>query len=226
MSAPARLTRSDLERFPRTPLGKPSALKPSVWRVETPQGPVVVKDVGASGAATRWLARWLLARERRVLERLEGLEGVPHLEAVIDADAIALTWLAGQPLDGEAFARQPRELVQQLERLTGQLHERGVFHLDLHQRKNLLVDSDGRLELVDFGAALAPGPIVRALLGWLLRAVDRQAAYKYLARFAPDALTEEEARAVLRQRALRRLWPFSRPGRGRREEQAARRRLG
>ena len=43
---------------------------------------------------------------------------------------------------------------------------------------------------------------------------------------ATDALTEEEARAVLRQRALRRLWPFSRPGRGRREEQAARRRLG
>jgi predicted Ser/Thr protein kinase len=226
MSASAQLTRSDLERSARTPLGKPSALKPSVWRVETPDGPLVVKDASTSAVAVRWLARWLLARERRILERLGGVEGVPQLEAVVDRDAFALTLLPGRPLDGETFAGRPRELIQQLTEITRQLHERGVFHLDLHQRKNLLVDEAGRLQLVDFGAAVAPGRVVRALLGPALRAADRQAAYKYLARFAPEALTEEEARAVLRQRALRRLWPFSRPGRGQREEQAARRRLG
>jgi len=224
MSSPGALTRSDLERLPRTPLREPSALKPSVWRVETAGGPLVVKDVRTSGRTTRWIARWLMGRERRVLERLAPLEGVPHLEAVVDADAIALTCLPGRTLDAETFARRPRELAGQLAELTGRLHALGVFHLDLHQRKNLLVDDGGRLHLVDFGAALAPGPVVRTLLGPLLRAVDRQAATKYLARFAPDALTEEEARAVLRQRALRRLWPFSRPSR--REGEAARRRLG
>jgi predicted Ser/Thr protein kinase len=224
MSAPGSLSRHDLERLPRTALRTPSAWKPSVWRVETAQGPVVVKDVRTSPRPTRWVARWLLARERRVLERLAPLEGVPHLEAVVDADAIALTFLPGRTLDGETFASRPRELVAQLDELTGRLHALGVFHLDLHQRKNLLIDDAGRLHLVDFGAALAPGPVGRALLGPLLRAVDRQAAMKFLARFAPEALTDEEARAVLRQRAVRRLWPFKRPSR--REGRAARRRLG
>jgi len=224
MSAATSLSRAELERLPRAPLREPSALKPSVWRVETPQGPLVVKDVRTSGRATRWVARWLLARERRVLERLAPLEGVPHLEAVVDGDAIALTWLPGQPLDRETFAERPRELADQLLELADRLHALGVFHLDLHQRKNLLVDEAGRLHLVDFGAAVAPGRLVRALLGRLLRSVDRQAANKYLARFAPHELTDEEARATVRQRALRRLWPFSRSSDH--ESKAARRRLG
>jgi len=223
MIPPGPLTRSDLERLPRTSMGKPSAFKPAVWRVETPQGPLVVKDVRHSGWATRWIARWLLGRERRVLERLAPLAGVPHLEGVIDADAIALTLLPGRTLTAELFKQDPRELVTQLFALTDQLHALGVFHLDLHQRRNLLVDEDGQLHLVDFGAAIAPGRLVRALLGRLLRHVDRQAAYKFLARFCPEELTDDEARAVLRQRSLRRLWPLSRPSR--REEQAARRRL-
>ena len=71
--------------------------------------------------------------------------------------------------------------------------------------------------------AVAPGPVLRALFGRLLRYADRQAASKYLARFTPDLLTEEEARAVLRGRALRKLWFFTRSGRT--ESDGARRRL-
>ena len=223
MSAPATLARSELERLPRQQLGRPSALKPAVWRVEAPGGALVVKDVRHSPLALRWFARWMLRRERRILARLEAVHGVPHLAATIDRDAIALTWVEGRTLDKWIFRERPRDLVEQLRDLTEELHAVGVFHLDLRQRNNLLVDDQGRLSIVDFGAAVAPGWITRAVFGRFLSYTDYQAALKFLARFTPEELTEEEARAVLHQRALRRLWPFV--PMSKRERRAARQRL-
>jgi len=195
-----------------------------VWRVETPAAVLVVKDVRHSPRSTRWIARLLLQRERRILARLAAVEGVPHLAGAIDRDAIALTWVAGRTLDKWSFRQRPRELIEQLRVLTESLHAAGVFHLDLHQRNNLLVDERGRLSIVDFGAAIAPGPVTRALFGRYLRFTDLHAAHKFLARFTPEELTEEEARAVLHHGLLRRLWPFSL--KRARERRAASRRLG
>jgi hypothetical protein len=203
------LSREEFERLPRTALGKRSTFKPAVWRVETPSGPVVVKDAGENRIGTRWLARWLIARESAVLRRLAALDGVPRIVGTIHRDAIVLNLVAGRTLDARMFRERPRAVFEQIVELTRRLHAVGVFHLDMHQRKNLLVDDEGRLHLVDFGASLAPGPIVRALLGPALRHADHQAAYKYMARYAPEALTDEEARTVLRHRRVRSLWPFS-----------------
>ncbi len=224
MSVPAGLTRADLERLPRQLLSRHSAIKPSVWRVDASGGPVIVKDVRGQSLPLRWLARWLLSRERRVLEHLAGMQRVPQVLGKVDRDAIALSLLPGHPLDAQTFQSSPRELVGQLRDLIEELHARGVFHLDLHQRKNLLVDDSGKLQLLDFGAAVVPGPLVRALAGRLLRWIDRQSILKFLARFAPEMLTREEALAVLRYGAVRRLWPFT--THRRKGEQAARQRLG
>jgi len=223
MSPLPQLTREDLDHLPRQPLGKHSAFRPAVWRVETPSGPVVVKDAGDKGLGTRWLARWLIARERRILERLGSFEGVPHLVGTIRRDAIVLSFLPGQPLDARRFREQPRAIFEQLLELTRRLHEVGVFHLDLHQRKNLLLDEQGRVHLVDFGAAVAPGRFLRVIFGNALRHADRQAAFKYMARFAPEGLSDDEARSVLRYRRIRWLWPFT--PHSRRESRAARVRL-
>ncbi len=223
MSALAVLSRGDLSRWPRHPLGKPSPFKPSVWRVETPEGPIVVKDARHVGLSTRWVARWLVARERKILERLGPVEGVPHLTASTDPDCIALSLVPGQPLDERLFRERPREIVAQLLELTQRLHAHGVFHLDLHQRKNVLVDGEGRLHLVDFGAAVAPGRVLRFFFGGVLDYADRQAAYKYLARFTPEELSEAEARAVVRYGRLRWLWPFA--PHSRRPQASARARL-
>lgn len=209
MNGEPTLSRAELERLPRELLSRPSPFKASTWRVETPAGTRIVKDARHLGAATRWIARWLLARELRVLERVAGLERVPGLLGSIDRDAIALTFTPGKPLDAESFRERPRELAEQLLAVIEAMHARGVFHLDLHQRKNLLIDEAGRLCILDFGAALAPPRLVRFLVGWYLRWVDRHAAVKFLARFAPHVLTAEEARSVLRYGVLRRFWPFT-----------------
>jgi predicted Ser/Thr protein kinase len=155
---------------------------------------------------------------------LIGFEGVPQLVGTIRREAIVLSFVPGEPLDAGKFRERPRAVFEQILELTRRLHEVGVFHLDLHQRKNLLVDEGGRVHLVDFGAAVALGPVARSIVGGILRHADRQAAFKYMARFAPEGLSEEEAKSVLRYRRLRKLWPFT--PHSRREGRAAKMRLG
>ena len=221
---PPAWSREDYRSRERHLLSRGSRLKPAVWRVEGPAGPVAVFDCAELPRASRRLARWLLRRERLALERLEGVAGVPQMVARIDRDAFAISWLEGQPLDRGTFQRDPHGLAGQLRSILAGIHARRVYHLDLRQRQNLLVDGAGRLSCVAFGASLALGSFGDALLGRLLAWIDRQAALKYLARYAPEELSLEEARAVLRGLKWRKLWFFS-PYRERGEGEGARRRL-
>lgn len=220
-----RLTRQALAGATRVLLSRGSRFKPEVLRIELAAGPAVIKDCAHLPAWSRWLGRWLLHRETRVLERLAGLEGFPPVIARLDADAVLIGLLEGRPLDGEAFARQPQLWAAALRERVALMHGRGVYHLDLRQPQNLLIEEEvGRLGVVDFGAGHAPGPLsawlVRPLLAW----VDRQAVLKYLARFAPQEMSRSECRAYLRGQFWRRIWIFS-PHRNRGAAAAVRRRL-
>ncbi|MFQ5748957.1 MAG: hypothetical protein ACE5H3_05800 [Planctomycetota bacterium] len=218
-------SRAEFETRPRTLLSRASRLKPAVWRVEGPPGPVLVKDVSGLPPLFRMLGRRLLHRERRILERLGGLDGVPAVLGGWDADAFLTSWVEGEPLDRERFcAAGPRKLTDQLLSLLEKVHARGVYHLDIRQRRNLLLDARGRVRLVDFGAAFGFGPLRRLFFGPVLGWVDRLAVLKHLARYAPGELTPLEARSVLRAQRLRRLWVVS-PHRPRGEAEGARSRL-
>ena len=217
--------RRALRALSRTVLSRGSRFKPEVARIELAAGPAILKDCAPLPGWSRWLARWLLRRELRALARLEGLEGFPPLLARPDRDSALIGLLPGRPLEGEAFARDARRLAELLRRRVSDLHARRVYHLDLRQRQNLLLDEEGgTLNVVDFGAALAPGRLGARVFGPLLGWVDRQAALKYLARFAPGEMSREEARSYLRGQRWRRLWVFS-PHRNRGAADAVRRRL-
>jgi len=223
--ADPRLSRQALAGTTRVLLSRGSRFKPEVVRIELAAGPAVLKDCAHLPFWSRWLGRWLMHREAGAMEKLAGLEGFPPVLARLDADAFLIGLLPGRPLDGEAFARAPRQWAEALRERVAQMHSRGVFHLDLRQPQNLLIDEEqGRLGVVDFGAGHAPG----ILTGWLLRPllswVDRQAVLKYLARFAPGEMSRAEARAYLRGQFWRRAWIFS-PHRNRGAVAAVRRRL-
>jgi hypothetical protein len=204
-----RLDRQTLDSSQRELLSRGSPLKPAVWRVDSAQGSCIVKDVAPTPGWSRFLARWLLRRERRLLCKLQGVDGVPQFLGEIDRDAFSVNILPGDPLTGADFAADPVGLAQCLRQRIDQVHGRGVYHLDLRQRQNILVSGPAEAHLVDFGAGLAPGPIGQLLFGRLLRWVDRQAVLKFLARHAPDELTVAEARSLLRGLRWRRLWIFS-----------------
>lgn len=124
-----------------------------------------------------------LAREAQLLERLAGIDGVPQLLSrftVWEHHFVAMEYVEGRPLgqwmarhyplsrfgDGPSqlaeYTRRALTLLARLELLLERIHERGVVHGDLHPR-NILVDDDEQVSLVDFELAcdadrpVAPG---------------------------------------------------------------------
>ena len=128
-------------------------------------GTVYVRRVACGGRlpGSAWLARRLLARERRALERLATLDGVPRLPAERVAHelpppagsrpgaALVRSWIDGEPLSrAEAL---PVDFFDRLDELVQRVHAAGVCHNDLHKEQNVLVRADGSPALVDFQLA-------------------------------------------------------------------------
>ena len=123
-------------------------------RVELVRGPegLLVRRVARAGLLDprAILARALLARERRALQALRGMPGVPQL-SVADrglAHELLRTHLAGAPL--HRATQLPLDYFEHLDVLVQALHARGVCHNDLHKEPNILVGEDGRPALADF----------------------------------------------------------------------------
>ena len=133
------------------------------------QGPIV-RRVACGGRipGSRFIARRLLAREKRALARLGGVVGVARIISAQDApgyvdaaspeaeiprarDVLLRSFLPGEPL--QAVSALPEDFFERLEDLVGELHRSGVCHNDLHKEPNVLVGADGYPALVDFQLA-------------------------------------------------------------------------
>lgn len=186
MSGPAPVGRDELRPRTLIALQRGGLLAPDVLLVDAGGARVVVKD-WAGGRLRALVGRWLSRREAGVYRALAGHPSVPRYLGRIDACAFALEHRPGRrasrrrpPLPGPAFGAR-------LEAAVADLHARGVVHLDLRHRDNLLCDPEGRPVLVDFGAALRfrPGSAAgRWLLPQLAR-LDRRAIRKWRRRLTP-----------------------------------------
>ena len=113
--------------------------------LEGDRGFFVVKDFrGQGGWLRRWGGRWLCAREVRAYRRLEGVSAVPRLLERLDDFAFALEYRPGQWLSRALKGELPDGFVEELERSVAAMHEKGVIHLDLRHRSNVLAGQDGR----------------------------------------------------------------------------------
>lgn len=181
-----------------------------VERVERADGHRVVRrDVRACRFPFSIVARLLLARERRALERLAGLDGVPALEAnAPDEDprrVLRRSFLDGEPL--WAAERLPRDWFEHARALVVAVHARGVRHNDLHKEQNLIVRPDGRPALLDMQlASVHADPAARRArvrAAEDLRHLDKHAR-RYARRGRPS--TPEERRARPRRSPLAAAW--------------------
>ena len=194
----------------RSKLSRKSCIKPEVWLSVGVDGERrIVKDCASLPWWSRPLARFLLWREWRLLGKLSGVQNVPQLRERVDKNAFSMSFLYGKPLAPESFKLAPRRIADQLASSIDILHSRGVYHLDLRQRQNILLGESLSVKIIDFGAALSPWRPFLWFIAPTLRWVDRSSVLKYLARFAPDELTSLEARELYRRLWLRRIWFFS-----------------
>jgi predicted Ser/Thr protein kinase len=190
MSAPTAPTRAETESHAIGVLHRGGARNPDVLLVELEGRRVVVKDFAAR---PRWiretLGRWLTRREARAYRVLDGLACVPRWLGQVDALALAVEYRPGRRMSRRLAGELPRGFIDRLDEAISSLHERGVVHLDLRHRSNVLVDARGEPVLIDFASAILLRPdgwLGRALLPWLAR-VDRRALAKWRQRLVPES---------------------------------------
>ena len=182
MSAPSR---ADLARATERVLNAGSRRNPDVLLVRHEGGQVVVKDFAPRGPfVRRFLAPWLVRRELRAWRALDGHPAVPRALGAIDALAFAVEYRPGRTLFSAKRQPVPEEFLAALERALAEMHRRGVAHLDLKNRTNVLSDERGEPVLLDFGSAMVftPGGWAARWLLPLLAAFDRRALDKWRAK--------------------------------------------
>lgn len=181
-------TRESLAARTRTCLQRGQLRNPDVLLVEVPGAFVVVKDFGPRPAWLRQtLGRFLIWRELRAYRALQGHPSVPRLFGRIDGFAFAMEYRPGVRLARSLAGRVPADLPAALEKAVHAMHERGVAHLDLRHRSNVLVDGEGAPVLLDFASAVCfrpGGAAARFLLPFFAR-MDLRALAKWRDRLAP-----------------------------------------
>ena len=185
-------------------------LSPVIRLVPHDGGRAVLKDFRSRNPVTRSvLGPILVRREHAILRRLEGIAGIPRTFGVVDGRALLLEYIPGRTLGKFRPGDLADSVYHDLEATLDEVHGRGVVHLDLRQKKNVLIaDADRRPYIIDFANAVRVDGALR-LLGEKLMAVDVGGLLKFKARFFPHLLTSPDRAALKRQASLRKWWIFS-----------------
>jgi len=187
--------------------------KADIKRVAIDDRLAILKDYTDKSWLVRCFGRWQLRRELRALRRLHGIQGIPEVLGEVPPCGLML-----EPIKGERISRMHRRppedimrMFQRLDAIVEMMHDRGIVHLDLRKRDNILIAADGSPAIIDFNASLRfrPGGMAARLFLPILRPIDTSAVLKWKSFLIPDALTTEERRRHRRMSLLRRLWIFN-----------------
>ncbi len=134
-----------------------------------------------------WLGRRLAAREQGFMDRLAGIDGVPGSLGPVCVGGRRLTNAVSREfIEGHALRRNERvnaEFFPRFDRILAEVHRRGVAHVDLHKRENILVDEAGRPHLIDFQISFAlpaRNRLAARALGGVLRVLQQCDDYHLL----------------------------------------------
>jgi serine/threonine protein kinase len=184
--------------------------KPDLNQVKVEGRFLMVKDVRRKPFLLRWtLGLWLIHKEWKIYSRLTGMKGIPRPVERIDRFAFAMEFIPGRSiLRGEPL---PSSFFSDLERVLRGIHDRGVVHLDLRHKGNILVSEKGEPFLIDFNSSLAfkEKGFLRRYLFPLLRWVDYGGLLKMKNRISPSLMTPEEMSFLRRFDRLRKLGIFN-----------------
>ncbi len=190
VAAPSGLTRAAYDAAPGELLNRGNRRNPDVTRLERAGEQWVVKDFAPRGPwVRRTIGRWVTRREARAWQALEGHPQVPGFRGMIDELAFAVEYRAGRRMSRKLAGQVPDDFADRLERGVREMHARGVVHLDLRHRSNVLVGDSGDPILIDFGSAMVfePGGLAARLVLPLLAWIDRRAARKWRRKLASPA---------------------------------------
>ena len=205
----AGLTREDLRRLPVRPFRAGAGYKADLFLYEASDGPILVKDYGGKSGIWRHLGALGTRQEARALRALGDVDGVPRFLGRPDRHCVAMSFVPGRRArKADPELRGNEAFVRDLQRLVEQMHARGVVHLDLKHRSNLLVSGQGKPVVLDFESAVCfnPDGVLGRLLVRMLGSVDRLAVLNWKRRLCPHAFSASQMRTATRLHRLRKLW--------------------
>ena len=180
--------------------------------VDSAAGPLVVKDFRDKPGWVRLIGRLQIRRECRAYAWLGSIRGLPRFAGRVDAHALALELIDGEPLTRAALSRGGGVAAYaRLREIVGRMHAAGVFHLDLRGRDNVLMTAAGEVVILDLAAALClrqDRPLARLLSRWP-RVTDEAALLKWKDLLGAGPFTAGEAAFLRRYRFWRALWVFN-----------------
>ncbi len=199
------LSREDIEQYAVGELGHPKWRDARIRIIEIDGVRAVLKDVhGRHWLYRCMLGRFALGREHRIYKLLEGVDGVPRTYGMIDRDGLLIEYVDGTYISrlkvrsGEYVV--PEDLYDRCFAVVDGMHARGVFHLDLRNRKNFLIGEGGEVYVIDFASSFCVprwlpfrGAFVR-----LLSCFDHAGVLKMKRLLSPERLTEDETRFLTR----------------------------
>ncbi|MFW6284302.1 MAG: hypothetical protein ACOC1H_02805 [Desulfosalsimonas sp.] len=168
----------------------------------------VVKDFsGCPPLVSRTWGRWMVMREYRALVRLQGIDGIPEKPFLRDGRALGYLYVNGTTLRHVRTEEIPPNFFPDLERLVCRMHQRKMVHLDIRNRRNIMLRSDGRPGLLDFQSSLDVRHMPSALQR-MLKQIDLSGVYKTWYKLRPDLM---DASRLTRLQAIERrrfIWVF------------------
>ena len=184
--------------------------KPDLNQIKWDGRSLMLKDVRERSFILRWtLGSWLIHKEWKIYSRLKGVKGIPQPIERIDRFAFAMEFIPGRPLlRGETL---PSSFFSDLEQVLKDVHARGVVHLDLRHKGNILLSDKGEPFLIDFNSSFAfkEKGFLRRTLFPLLCWVDDGGLLKLKRRVSPSSMTPQELASLKRFDRIRKLWIFN-----------------
>ncbi|MFB3884568.1 MAG: hypothetical protein ACE144_05025 [Thermodesulfobacteriota bacterium] len=184
--------------------------KPDLNRVMAEGRALMVKDVRKRNLIFRWtLGLWLIQKEWKIYSRLAGVPGIPLAVERIDRFAFAMEFVPGRPIRRGEILQASFFLT--LGKTLGEMHRRGVAHLDMRHKGNILISEKEEPFLIDFNSSLAfkEKGLFRRFVFPILKWVDRGGLLKLKDRVAPDLMTPEEVNSLRRFNRIRKIWIFN-----------------
>lgn len=200
-------SRQDLKTYPTKVLRTPRMANALVSCVTDPQGRRwTVKDFKQCPWITRvFIAPILLNHELKILKLLVGLEGVAQASFKIDAYAIAVQYIEGSSFDECPKDQITVQYLTALDHLIENMHAKGIVHLDMRGRSNILIDSQGRPAIIDFQTALKTKYLPKFLRVFLER-LDLSGSTKKWLQCQPAYVSKERLAEYERISWWRKLW--------------------
>lgn len=204
------LNRKWLEKTSKTLIKTGSPFKPDLYRIEINNKIITIKDIYHKNLFYRFtIGPLLIKKEWNIYQRLSGIKGIPKVFGRIDRFAFSMEYIQGREI--RRNDNLPNSFFNALEKTIEEIHSRGVVHLDLRHKGNILVNEEGNPFLIDFnsGFYFKEKGFFRRLLFPIFAKIDYGGFLKLKKRVSPLLMTAEEISFLKKIDRWRRLWIFN-----------------